>query len=76
MDLMLASGEILTLSETSNREVFKAAQCGLGALGIIVHLTIQCESAFNLHILEYPVPLDTLLYEMKQKDFLTKNGNK
>ena len=46
---MKADGEIVYCSEQSNPEIFKAALLSLGALGVIINVTIQCEPAFHLH---------------------------
>src|SRR5690606_37281574 len=39
----------------------QAVALGLGALGVIVDLTIECVPAFALHALERPEPVDTVL---------------
>ncbi|HZE37805.1 MAG TPA: D-arabinono-1,4-lactone oxidase, partial [Stackebrandtia sp.] len=38
-----------------------AAALGLGALGILTDVTIQCVPAFRLHADEHPMPLDTVI---------------
>ena len=48
LELMTASGEIIHCSRHDNKEIFAAALCSLGALGIILSLTWQCEPAFRL----------------------------
>ena len=45
-------------SEKENPDMFSAAQCGLGALGIIVTMTIQCEPAFKLREIQTSTTLD------------------
>jgi len=47
-----------------NPDLLPALALGLGALGIIVDITIQCVPAFILHALECPEPLDALLAEL------------
>lgn len=49
LELMTASGEVLQCSRSSNKEIFLAALCHLGSVGIILTVTWQCESAFRLH---------------------------
>ena len=46
---MTASGEIMHCSHHENKEIFLAALCNLGAVGIILSVTWQCQSAFRLH---------------------------
>jgi FAD-linked oxidoreductase len=61
LTLVTASGELLTVSETENAELLPAARVGLGALGVLVDLTIQCVPAFLLQALERPEPLEPVL---------------
>lgn len=49
LTLVTASGEVIVCSETQNRDIFKAAQVSLGALGIITEVTLQCRPAYRLH---------------------------
>jgi FAD-linked oxidoreductase len=59
--LVTAEGGILRVSETENAELLPAARLGLGALGILVDVTVQCVPAFALHALERPEPLEGVL---------------
>jgi len=61
LDLVTADGRVLSCSETQNREVFRAAACSLGVLGIISTVTIKVEPAFNLEAVQTPVKLDDIL---------------
>jgi hypothetical protein len=54
---MCADGELLTINANNNADFFHAACLGLGALGIIVSLKIQCEPTFRLHQVQYGLPL-------------------
>lgn len=49
LELMTAKGEILHCSRSSNKDIFLAALCHLGSVGIILSVTWQCEPAFKLH---------------------------
>jgi FAD-linked oxidoreductase len=49
LELVTATGEILTLSRDENEELFLAALVGLGALGIISKVTLRCGAEFSLH---------------------------
>jgi FAD-linked oxidoreductase len=48
LTLVTADGELLECSETHNRDIFKAAQVSLGALGIITSVTLQLLPAYRL----------------------------
>eukprot|EP00898_Chlorokybus_atmophyticus_P003301 jgi/Chlat1/3972/Chrsp26S04222 len=61
LELITATGQVLSCSRQQNERVFMAALCGLGALGVISSLKIQCEKAFKLRSVEIPSTLtDTL----------------
>lgn len=64
--LVVPSGDILVCSKTQSPDVFNSALCGLGALGIILELTLQCESKFYLHSLSYPNTLDRILANLDE----------
>lgn len=61
MDLILGDGSTLHCSAHENPEVFECARVGLGALGVVSTVTLQCVPAFNLHAREYPMKLDECL---------------
>lgn len=48
LKLVTAYGDVISCSEAENRDIFKAAQVSLGALGIITHVTLQLVPAFAL----------------------------
>lgn len=54
-------GQRRVCSRTQNKDLFDAARCSLGALGIITQVTVQCEPAFTLHALQTPESLDYVL---------------
>ena len=58
LELMTASGELIYCSREKNKEIFLAALCSLGALGVIVSVTWQCEPAFKLHETHKPLTLE------------------
>jgi len=61
LTLVTGTGELLRIDETENAELLPAARLGLGALGVIVDVTLQCVPAFLLQAVERPEPLqDTL----------------
>ena len=61
LTLVTAAGELLHVSETENAELLPAAALGLGALGIVVDVTIECVPSFALRAIEIPEPLDEVL---------------
>lgn len=59
--LVTASGDLLFVDENENAELVPAVALGLGALGILVEVTLQCVPAFVLHAVEQPEDLTTVL---------------
>ena len=66
MRLVVGDGSVLRCSADENPEVFRAARVGLGALGIVSTITLQCAPAFNLHALEQPMPLEQVMRELDE----------
>lgn len=50
LKLVNGKGEIIHCSTSQNTELFKAAQVSLGALGIIMEVTLQCVPSYKLLI--------------------------
>lgn len=65
--LVTGDGSILRVSATENAELLPAVRLGLGALGIIVEVTVQCVPAFVLHALERPEPFDEVLDNFRER---------
>lgn len=61
LELVLADGSVVTCSADEQPELFAAARVGLGALGVITTVTLQCEPSFVLAAHEGPEPLDGVL---------------
>ncbi|GLZ81539.1 FAD-linked oxidoreductase [Actinorhabdospora filicis] len=66
MQLVLADGEVVDCSADERPELFAAARVGLGALGVITRVTLQCVPAFALHGVEEPLPIDEVLDGMDE----------
>ncbi len=70
--LLTGTGEVLTVNVTENADLLPAVQLGLGALGVLLTVTIQCVPRFALHAVEAPVPLaevlDTYVERNEQHD--------
>lgn len=54
LTLITARGEVLKASRKKNKDLYSAARVGLGCLGVISTVTLQCEPAFNLHMSAAP----------------------
>lgn len=61
LELVSGDGSIVRCSAAEEPEIFQAARVGVGALGMISKVTLQCVPAFNLYALEEPARLDDLL---------------
>jgi len=61
LELVTADGAVRTCSPSENADVFAAARVGLGALGILVSVTLQAVPAFRLHAVEAARPLEGAL---------------
>ena len=59
--LVTAAGELLHVSDTENAELLPAVRLGLGALGILVEITVECVPSFKLNAVEKPEPLQEVL---------------
>ncbi|GAA1354108.1 D-arabinono-1,4-lactone oxidase [Falsarthrobacter nasiphocae] len=67
LTIVLASGEVVECSPTSRPELFEAARVGLGALGVVVEVTIQCVPRFALRAEEKPEPLDDVIESFTER---------
>lgn len=61
LELVTGDGSIIRCSATEEPDIFRAAQVGVGAIGMISKVTLQCVPAFNLYALEEPAKLDNLI---------------
>ncbi len=66
MRLIAGDGSIIDCSHTQNPEIFHAARVGLGALGVISTVTLQCVPSFNLHAREVPSNVDDILANLEE----------
>ncbi|WP_230686830.1 D-arabinono-1,4-lactone oxidase [Catellatospora vulcania] len=67
LTLATADGRVLEISENSNPELLDAARLGLGALGVLLDITVQCVPAFQLQAIEKPEPLTEVLARWEQR---------
>jgi len=61
LELVLADGSVVQCSPDERPDLFTVARVGLGALGVISTVTLQCVPAFVLRAREFPQPLDGIL---------------
>jgi FAD-linked oxidoreductase len=59
--LVTGSGDVLRVSETERAELLPAVRLGLGALGILVEVELQCVDSFVLRSADRPRPFDEVL---------------
>lgn len=59
--LVTGTGEILDIDETKHPELLPAVALGLGALGVLLTVTIQCVPRFLLRAVESPARFDEVL---------------
>lgn len=64
LTLVTGTGEVLRCSADEHPDVFAAARVGLGAVGVLVELTLRCVDAFTLRAHERPAPLDAVLADL------------
>jgi L-gulono-1,4-lactone dehydrogenase len=64
LELVTGDGELLRCSRDEEPEVFACARVGLGALGVVTKVTLQCQPLFRLHSIEKPRPLDSLVDDL------------
>lgn len=65
--LVTADGGILRVSETENADLLPAARLGLGALGVLVDVTLECVPAFLLHAVEKPERFDDVVSDWESR---------
>ena len=59
--LVTGDGSVIEATPEVNPDVLDVARVGVGALGVLSTVTIQCVPAFNLHALEQAERVDALL---------------
>jgi L-gulonolactone oxidase len=66
MSLVTGDGSLVTCSADEEPEVLHAARVGVGALGLISTVTLQCVPAFRLHAIEEPMRVDAVLESLDE----------
>lgn len=67
MTLATADGRLRTVSRAKDPHTFPAVALAVGALGVLVDVTIQCVPAFKLRAAEAPEPLDAVLEDFRSR---------
>lgn len=65
--LVTGNGEFLRIDEQRNSELLPAVALGLGALGVIVEVTLQCVPSFVMHAIDEPAPLEDVLSTLDER---------
>jgi len=66
LELVVGDGTVVTCSADERPDLFSAARVGLGALGIVTAVTLQCEPAFFLRAEERPMPLEQVMADLDE----------
>ncbi len=61
LELVTADGSVVHCSAEESPKTFAAARIGLGALGVVTAITLQCVPKFALRAVEAPMPLEEVL---------------
>lgn len=65
--LITAEGEFLRIDAEHNAELLPAVTLGLGALGILVEVTLQCVPVFLLRAVDEPLRLDEVRESLAER---------
>ena len=66
LTLVTASGEMMKCSATENKDVFDAARCNIGSLGIITDITMQMRDTYYLKERSEMLPLEEAFEKMEK----------
>lgn len=66
-------GDIIECSEEHQKNLFKAAQLSLGALGVITQVTLQCVPAYKLELINEKKRLEEILDQYHQINSNNRN---
>jgi len=67
MELVLADGSRVRCAPDERPDLFAAARVGLGALGVVTEVTLQCEPRYVLRSVVEPMPLEQALDELPDR---------
>jgi L-gulono-1,4-lactone dehydrogenase len=58
---------VASITERQNADQRPAARASVGLLGVVTSVTLACEPAFNLRLVERPCPLDAVLADLDRR---------
>ena len=61
IEILTADGRIREFTEAEEPDLLRAARVAVGSLGVIVSVTLKTVPAFDLHRVDQPAPLETVL---------------
>lgn len=64
IELVDGQGDVVRCDEHERADLWRVARVGVGALGVVTAVTVQCVPAFNLHAHETVEVLDDLLADV------------
>lgn len=72
IELVDGTGGVVQCDTDRDPELLRVARVGVGALGVVTSLTLQCVPAFNLHARETIEPLEDVLADI---DSFSRSGD-
>ena len=66
MRIIAGDGSVIDCSPQKDADVFRVARVGLGAVGIVSSVTLNCEKAFHLHAVEQAERVDDVLENLDE----------
>jgi FAD-linked oxidoreductase len=66
LELVLADGSVIEVSERADGDAFRAARVGLGALGVIYSVTLKAVPAFTMLRVDQPQALERTLSDVDE----------
>ncbi len=73
LTLVNGKGELITCSETQNREIFKAAQISIGAIGVITRMKLRCIPKYKLELINKKADFKECLSKLNQYNQENRN---
>ena len=66
VELVLADGDVVEISASSDPEALAAARAGLGALGVLYSVTLRTVPAYTIRRVDRPAKLDEVLADLDE----------
>lgn len=66
LTLATANGELIKCSKDENKDIFDAARCNIGSLGIVTDITMQMRDTYYLKERSEMLPLDEAFEKMEE----------